>query len=133
MATSAVFTVLANIPWSQVIEKAPKVLDGASRLWKTVANRKKTNANSADLAAQPASTATHAEILNIKIAELEENVRVLQDQIQESTELIKTLAEQNSQLIVRVELNRNRLTKLSMALAVLSAGCIAAIFYTLMR
>ena len=41
MSTGAIITVLANIPWGQVIDNAPKVADGAARLWGAVTGSRK--------------------------------------------------------------------------------------------
>ncbi|MCK9453511.1 MAG: hypothetical protein M0Q90_17600, partial [Bacteroidales bacterium] len=36
---AAWLTVLANVPWSDVIKNAPKVVDGSKKFWKTVTKK----------------------------------------------------------------------------------------------
>ncbi len=42
MSTGAILTVLSNIPWGQVVENAPKVAEGAAKLWNSVTNFRKS-------------------------------------------------------------------------------------------
>ena len=137
MATGVIFTVLSNIPWGQVIDNAPKVAEGATRLWNSVGSlRKKAPA----AAPAPAATATpakvpptQAEVLRAQVQMLEADVRNLTEQMQASTELIKALAEQNAQLVQRIELNRVRLRQLVIAASATAAGLVTALGYLLMR
>ena len=39
MAVGTLITVLSNIPWGQVVENAPKVAEGAVKLWNSVTHR----------------------------------------------------------------------------------------------
>ncbi|RYF67455.1 MAG: hypothetical protein EOO29_36865, partial [Comamonadaceae bacterium] len=105
MSTGVIFTVLSNIPWGQVIDNAPKVADGATRLWNSVGGLRKKNAPSAAAPASPTHVPpTQAERLLGQVRALETQVHELTDQMQASSELIKALAEQNAQLVQRVEL-----------------------------
>lgn len=95
-------TVLAAVPWTEVIKNAPKVAEGARKLWSS-AGRKGTQA--ARNASDPSS----------RIAALEAGMDELSGQLHASAELIKALAEQNAQLIQRIETNRRRMLALSIA------------------
>jgi uncharacterized protein (DUF697 family) len=113
-------TVLKMVPWGDVIANAPKIADGAVKLWSTVAKKQAatvsptTNAEPA-----PSSEAQSIVILQAKLATAEAQISELHNQMLKSSELIKALAEQNTQLIKRVELNRVRVLWL--------AGIVAAV------
>lgn len=103
-------TVLKLVPWGDVISNAPRIADGAKKLWSTVA--KKPMATSHPLpsvrpglsSAGPSSAELQAQ-LDAALSE----IASLHHQMLESSELIKALADQNTQLVKRVELNRIRL------------------------
>ncbi len=117
-------TVLQAVPWSDVIRNAPKVADGAKKLWQNVgrtpgaANETVTTAPGREdpLAALQAQAAAQ----QLALAEL-------QQQMQSASELIKTLAEQNTGLIRRVEALQLRLRWLAVANTVLGAVALAAL------
>jgi hypothetical protein len=112
-------TVLKSVPWEEVISNAPRVAEGAKKLWKTVSRK-------------PPSPGT-APSLESQLAQLQASVNDLHDQMQASSELIKTLAEQNAGLIRRIELNRVRLLWLSSALGVVSIVAVWALIAALVR
>ncbi|MBU1235427.1 MAG: hypothetical protein KJ634_00070 [Gammaproteobacteria bacterium] len=117
-------TVLKHVPWSEVISTAPKVADGAKNLWKTVAGKRA--AEEAQLQEAPAdATASQASpnaealaALNARAAALEAATDDLHEQMLASSELIKSLAEQNAQLIARLESQRRSLRWLFVAVLV---------------
>jgi protein-tyrosine-phosphatase len=122
--------LLKSVPWGDVISTAPVVADGAKKLWKAVA---KNNA-AEDIAtagpapatpAAPSSRHTEAiELLQAQVATLETATTQLHAQMLESSKLITALADQNSQLIARVEINRRRTIWLGVAVTVLAIGTI---------
>jgi hypothetical protein len=109
-------TVLAAVPWTEVIKNAPKVADGAKKLWNTVGRK-----DGKDVAA-PAVPAADPQA---RIAVLEQSVAALNAQMQASAEIIKALAEQNESLVQRCELNRRR----TLALGVLVLLLLAALIF----
>ena len=110
MSTGVILAVLSNIPWGQVIENAPKVADGAAKLWNSVTGfRKKTLDSSQIEVLNLDELPSERDVLKTKVQALEEAVKTLEDQMQSSSELIKALADQNTQLVQRIELNRVRL------------------------
>jgi hypothetical protein len=134
MAATTILTVLSSIPWRQVVENAPKVANGAMKLWKAVVNRRKATApGAAPAGATIAGELPETDALKARLVALEESVRILQDQMQSSSELIKTLAEQDAQLVNRIELNRKRLMRLAVAVCIGGAGMLTAILYLLLR
>jgi hypothetical protein len=134
MSTGAILTVLSHIPWGQVVENAPKVADGAARLWSSVTGMR-TKSPPADEAAASAGTRSSGdtEALRTRIEALEENVRNLSEQMQASSELIKALADQNTQLVQRIELNRVRLVRLGWAAAAACVALFGAVAFLVIR
>jgi predicted nucleic acid-binding Zn-ribbon protein len=134
MSTGAILTVLSHIPWGQVVENAPKVADGAARLWSTVTgSRAKASTADETSAAAGARSATDTEALRARVEALEETVRNLSEQMQVSSELIKALADQNTQLVQGIELNRVRLVRLAWATASACAALLGAVVFVSIR
>ncbi len=120
-------TVLKLVPWVEVIKNAPAIADGAKKLWTTVGRSAPlpdapagTDVMAADaaVAADPASALT---ALQARVVHAEAAVAELQAQMQASSELIKSLAEQNAELVSRVETNRSRTVWLFVLLGVVVA------------
>jgi hypothetical protein len=125
--------VLQTVPWTDVIRNAPKVAEGAKKLWNTVSGRPVPPPTRS-----APTTIVHAvgpeqvvDELRARVLTLEESVAQLHEQMLASSGLIKTLAEQNGQLVARVEANRVRMRWVS-ALAVLAALA-AVVALTLVR
>lgn len=115
-------TVLSSVPWTEVIKNAPKVADGAKRLWQTI-GRKEPATGTVPIPER----AGPAEALHGRIADLEARVSELHAQMLASSELIKQLADQNAQLIERIELNRVRTVRLAVAVAAALLLAVAAL------
>ncbi len=117
-------TVLQSVPWTDVVRNAPKVAVAAKKLWSTVGKKSTATADpvaDASVALSPEARAVSA--LESRILVLETAAAELQNQMIASSGLIKVLAEQNTQLILRIETLRIRLWFVG-ALAV--AGLLAA-------
>jgi protein-tyrosine-phosphatase len=107
-------SILKNVPWSDVISNAPKVADGAKKLWNATANKPAGQ----KAAAPGASSGSPADpqalaALAARVATLEATTAELHEQMRASSELITALAEQNAQLIKRLEVNRRRVLGLA--------------------
>ena len=116
-------TVLKMVPWTDVISNAPVVADGAKKLWNAVA--KKGSTVEADPTFTHASEinsldAPNLEALQQQLAATRATVDDLRQQMMSSSELIKALAEQNTQLIERVGVHRRRLAWLTGSTVVLA-------------
>ena len=98
MAAGTIITVLSKIPWGQVVDAAPKVADGAAKLWSTVTRKKPEQAADTNTGVVADTAQSGIEVLQMRLVALEKQVLNLQDQMGASTELIKTLAEQNARL-----------------------------------
>lgn len=111
------FTILQAVPWTEVICNAPKVADGAKRLL-GMASRQPPAPPAA------AAGATESAALEARVQALEATVAELHQQMLASSQLIKDLAEQNAQLIRRIEANRVRMRWLGAATALAIAAII---------
>jgi len=117
-------TVLKLVPWGEVIKNAPAVADGAKKLWDTVG--RKPPPAVADAARQTlADDAPPVDALRTRLTHAEASIAELHEQMQASSALIKALAEQNTELIRRVETNRVR--TLWLTVAVLALGVAVAL------
>jgi hypothetical protein len=117
-------TALKLIPWSDVIRNAPVVAEGAKKLWRAAAKKPAAPDSSGASAPAVALTETQAATALVgRVAALESAVSELHSQMVASPELIKALAEQNAQLIVRVETQRRR--SVWLAIIAVVAACAA--------
>lgn len=122
-------TVLKLVPWGDVIENAPKVAQGAKKLWQTVGKKVPVAAPQGGDATTPVAEATMTVAqLQAQVAELQVATAALHQQMLDSSALIKSLAEQNSTLVARVELSRKRLLGLTLLVAALAVATIYQIF-----
>jgi len=121
-------TVLQAVPWSEVIAKAPKVAEGAKKLWQRVGKKPAAPASDGPLAentlpGEPPSLANlQARILRLEAAQAD-----VHGQLLASAELIEALAEQNTLLIGRAELLHKRLGRLQVLVGVLAIVAVAAL------
>jgi hypothetical protein len=120
-------TALKIVPWVDVISAAPKVADGAKKLWTAVAQKSPPEPPADPIAPPPMSAAEQAMAdIQVRLHAVEASASELHDQMLASSELIKALSEQNTQLIRRVEVNRVRVLWLAAAVLVLAVVAIAA-------
>ena len=104
-------TALAAIPWDKVIKYAPQVADVAKSLWKTVKSDK------------PKVADQHATLIK-RVDQLAMEFQEHHDQMLAATEIIARLADQNSQLSLKMR----RLTYCSVFAVVTSViGLIATL------
>ncbi|MES2415916.1 MAG: hypothetical protein V4614_19140 [Pseudomonadota bacterium] len=126
--------VLQLVPWSDVISNAPKIAEGAKKLWNTVGKKppvQDTANTPAPLAVddRPSSMAA----LEKRLQAMEMAASELHEQMLASADLIKTLAEQNTQLVKRIEVNRARLLWLATVTAVVAIIAITSLTLLLTR
>lgn len=122
----SLLSVLKMVPWTDVISNAPKIADEAMKLWRAVARKRQPSEFPASdtepaLAGEVQSFAT----LQAQLAAAEARIVDLHNQMLESSELIKALADQNTQLINRFEAVRIRAQRLTGAVVIL--GVVALI------
>lgn len=120
------WSVLKTVPWSEVINAAPQVANGARRLWDTVARKQG--------GMPPQETvvdmAPRDDAFDIIAARLEKNEALLGDlrgQMLSASEIIANLADQNAQLIAKMEVARTRMLWLAIATGVSSLLALLAL------
>jgi len=119
-------SVLKLVPWNDVISNAPKLASEAKKLWSTVAKTPPT-AEPSPAKGKPLHS-SDSQSLALLQADLElviAEVTDLHKQMLESSQLIKALADQNTQLIRRMEVQRIRTRWLAGIAAVL--GVVAVV------
>lgn len=127
--------VLQMVPWSDVIKNAPKVADGAKKLWHAVGKKTPAPGTLSDAGtgeSLPLENQTSA-ALQARVLALETATQELHGQMLASSELIKALAEQNTQLIQRAEVNRVRLLVLAGVTALVAVIAVVGLTLALVR
>ena len=122
--------VLQLVPWSDVISNAPKIAEGAKKLWSTVG--KKTPVEDAvplPVDGRPSGMAA----MENRLQAMEAATAELHEQMLASADLIRTLAEQNTQLVKRIEVNRARLVMLAAVTVVVAVIAITSLSLLLLR
>ncbi|MDI1273678.1 hypothetical protein [Polaromonas sp.] len=127
-------TVLQSVPWAEVVSNAPKVAAGAKKLWNAVGRKPSASAQVSDATEAAVSPEVRAiTALTAHISELETATKELQEQMLASSELIKALAEQNTQLILRIETQRRRMAWLAAAVGLAGMAALASLGLLLVR
>jgi hypothetical protein len=135
-------SILQKLPWSEVIVNAPAVAQGAKKLWGSVAGRPAEAPMPPPEPAAPAEAAAPAEPmaalkdlqrLDARVGAVEATSSELHRQMLASTELLNALAEQNTQLVARVEALRVRLGWTLAAALALGVVAVAALVLPLLR
>ncbi len=124
-------SVLKAVPWTEVITNAPKVADGAKKLWNSVG--KKAQPPAAAAAPASATDAEQSAALQLRLTALEGATRELHEQMLASSEVLKALAEQNAQLIAGIEAARVRLRWLGGAALAACLIALASLGWSLSR
>lgn len=128
------WTVLQSVPWTEVVSNAPKVAAGAKKLWNAVGRKPSAGVQVADATQAALSPEVRAiSALTAHVSELETATKELQEQMLASSELIKALAEQNTQLILRIETQRRRMVWLTAALVLVGVVALASLAMPLVR
>jgi hypothetical protein len=126
--------VLKTVPWSEVISNAPMVADGAKKLWNAVAKKPALQeVPTTDAQSSLSSEARAIAAMESRIAATEAAASDLHGQMLASSELIKALADQNAQLIKRIEASRLRVLWLTAATVVVAIAAAASLALVLMR
>ena len=124
-------TVLQAVPWGQVLDNAPKIAQGARKLWGSVSGK----ADAADVSGADARQFSAGDAnsdMAARLAQLEKTTIELHDQMMTSTALIKELAEQNTQLIKHIEVNRVRTFWLAVLGSIATLAAVVSLILVLM-
>lgn len=118
--------MLKAVPWSEVIAAAPQVAGSARRLWETV-GRRGVPEPGFDLGEAMAHAPIDEDvaILAARIEQQDATIAQLHGQVREASKLITELADQNAQLIARIETARERMTTIGLVAA--GAGLLSII------
>ena len=106
------WTVLRTVPWSDVISAAPQVANGARRLWDTV-NRNRQGMPDGPMGMAPEMAGQEDDVFDVLIRSVERNdaeITDLRNQMRSASEIIANLADQNAQLIAKVDAQRQKMT-----------------------
>jgi hypothetical protein len=127
--------VLQSVPWTEVMRNAPKVAEGAKKLWNAIVDRKLPSPGAISSTEQPTLSPEALAIATLQrqVAVLETATTDLHDQMLASSELIKTLADQNTQLIRCIEVNRIRVLWLIGATVVFGILAVSSLILLLVR
>lgn len=106
--------LLATVPWSEVIGKAPQLADGARKLWKGL-NRKNGDTGETDWAGEPTTIPPNADLAT-RLDLLEAANRRLRTQLLASGEVIQGLGEQQAQLVAQIDSLRRQTRRQTWAL-----------------
>ncbi len=107
MLARTILKVASQIPWDKVIELAPTIAERAGTLWTTIKNKKKPlSVDESSVYASYSTELSESDILKGRLDLLAQRVESLEEQLQASSGLLKTLAEQNTSLVQRMELHR---------------------------
>ena len=112
------------VPWGDVLAAAPGVVQGANALWDRVAKKRQKG----EAVTESGVAGTSAEA---RVALLEQAVAELQKEALATSQLIRSLAEQNELLVREVEVLRLRSRVLLLAGIVISVGLAASLYFAL--
>ena len=120
--------ILKAVPWVEMARNAPEIAENAKRLWSTVARKPQMK----ELEVRHAFTTEDQEItwLKQKLSKNEAAYKELHNQMLTTSEIIKALADQNSQLIKSLELFRKRMLRLvafTITIGIIAVYCLARI------
>jgi hypothetical protein len=130
-------TVLKIVPWNDVIRKAPQLAEAARKLWDASKSGKPSPAAPPRAgggtvmpagADEPAALSAQNAALRARLETSEFELQELQQRVLASSALLNQLAEQNTSLIARVELNRRRTVWLAVATVISLLCAIAALW-----
>ncbi|MCY1370433.1 hypothetical protein D9M69_575230 [compost metagenome] len=91
-------SVLKLVPWDEVISNAPKIAMKAKELWDKTSKKAPAEQDQLGAAAKPPSPSQ----LQARLDAAEAQLADLRQQMSDSSELIKALANQNAQLVQRI-------------------------------
>jgi hypothetical protein len=121
------------IPWKEVVTAAPSILEGTRKLWNTVSHTERQ----APAPAEPARGADSAgpdrfSAIDTRVRALEARTTEIAREAVSSANLMRSLAEQNAQLVKAVEILRRRTRRLVwFSLVLAAAGCILFLWVVL--
>jgi hypothetical protein len=107
-------TLIKVIPWTELVTAAPKIVEQARKI-AAAARRSRAEAGPAT-APSPAPTVT----LETRVSRVEAQLVAMSDEEVTSAELLKSLADQNAQIVIALQGMDTRVRRLTRAVAVLA-------------
>lgn len=129
------WTVLRTVPWSDVISAAPQVANGARRLWDTV-NRNRQGMPDGPMGMAPEMAGQEEDVFDILIRSVERTdaeVTDLRNQMRSASEIIANLADQNAQLIAKMDAQRQKMTWMGVTAALSGLLSVVALVLVAVR
>lgn len=113
MAIPWISAAFKAIPWKEVVTAAPSIVEGTKKLWSSVTRTEKQPSPANEPPDESSSTRSdHLSAIEARLISIEARTTQISRQAVTSAELVKSLAEQNAQLVQAVEILRIRTRKL---------------------
>jgi hypothetical protein len=112
--------ILKAIPWGEVVAAAPKVLDQAKRLVAAARRTESRSPGDAEAAASAQAIDNPLPDIEARLSGLEGRIEAMSREALSSAELVKSLAEQNAQLIRAVQILSAKVRRLAVIVFTLS-------------
>ena len=109
-----------NISWDKVIGAAPAISDAARKLWQRVAGAPEAHSLPA---AAPALNPELLAAIDVRIGPLQQRMQALEQESRASFEVVRSMAEQHTQLVNAVDMLLSR-TQWLLRLAVLLGAAV---------
>lgn len=125
---------LKDVQWSKVAELTPTIVESGRKLWDKVASRSRGGASGdttqslGELAPPAAITA-----IDIRLAALERKSAELREEVVSSFDVVRSIVEQNAQVVHAVDVLLARTQLLVRATVLLGITCVALLTLVLSR
>lgn len=128
-------TAIKLVPWTEVVGHAPNVIAAARKLWGggTASAPPAQEAPSPAPVVAPGEEAAALAALAARVAHVEGLLAGLDGKLAASNAVVKELAEQNAQLIRRIESNRVKTVRLAVGLGITFALAFFALLAAYLR
>ncbi|MEO8856621.1 MAG: hypothetical protein ABI343_06475 [Burkholderiaceae bacterium] len=127
-------TAIKLVPWTDVVGHAPTVIAAARKLWNGKSPPPPVEVDAVTETTHGLDDGAPAlAAIESQLANLESVVADLDGKLAASIAVVKELAEQNAQLIRRIEANRVKTVRLSIGLGVTFLAALAALFAVYLR
>ena len=123
------------ISWEAVVRNGPDVVNVATKLLNIVARKRglPPQPTAAPVVKEPSPHAEALSLVESRVTLIEGDVAELHSEVLSSSELLKSLAEQNAKLVQAVEFLRVRALLLSAAIVVLTLVAGAMLFFSVLK
>jgi len=125
---------LKYVPWSKVISMTPAIVESGGKLWDRISNRRAQASAVADPAGQPPPSAPEAlAAIEIRLMALERKSAELGEETVSSSRVIKSIVDQNAQVVQAVDVLLVRTQLLVRVSVLLGIACVALLVLVLTR